>query len=187
MLSDKRTKVLHSANYLFIFPVFPSYIAYQQAEIILLPRFAWNYNFICKIRGGKKVTGCISPDSAAHQNTWHGTFSWEIKKQRKKIYFLLVMMIKMCVWGEILKTFFFLLCAFLIHSIIYKWLSSILREYNYEGYFSISTTPILSTAASQTRNIRDNKNLASYVLDNKGNEDPRCNLFIILEYFFTKY
>lgn len=53
MLSDKCAKVLHSANYLFIFPVFPSYIAYQQAEIILLPRFAWNYNFICKIGGEK--------------------------------------------------------------------------------------------------------------------------------------
>lgn len=96
-------------------------------------------------------------------------------------------MIKMCVRGGNIKNNFFLLCAFLIYSIIYKWLPSILREHNYEGYFRISTTPILSTAASQTRNIRDNKNLASYVLDNKGNEDPRCNLFIILEYFFTKY
>lgn len=138
--------------------------------------------------GGGKVTGCISPDSAAHQNTWHGTFSWEIKKKKKKDLFSPGYDDKnVCEGGEILKTIFFLLCAFLIYSIIYKWLPSILREHNYEGYFRISTTPILSAAASQTRNIRDNKNLASYVLDNKGNEDPRCNLFIILEYFFTKY
>lgn len=31
------------------------------------------------------------------------------------------------------------------------------------------------------------KNVAGYILDKKSNEDPRCNLFIILEYFFTKY
>lgn len=32
------------------FPLFPSYKAYQWLEIIPLPYFAWNHNFICKIR-----------------------------------------------------------------------------------------------------------------------------------------
>lgn len=35
--------------------------------------------------------------------------------------------------------------------------------------------------------ICNNKNFRSYILDDKGNEGPKCNLFIIVEYFFTKY
>lgn len=52
---------------------------------------------------------------------------------------------------------------------------------------TVSIFFIFGTPVSQTHIICDNKNLTCYILDNKGKEDPKSNLFIILEYFFTEY
>lgn len=53
----------------------------------------------------------------------------------------------------------------------------------FSGFFSC----IFRTAVEKTYIICDNKNLASYISDNKANPDPKSNLFIILEYFLTQY
>lgn len=52
---------------------------------------------------------------------------------------------------------------------------------------NVSIFLVFRTPVSHAYIIYDYKNLVCYILDNKGNKDPKSNLFIILEYFFTEY